>query len=129
VAVALDGRLRGSAGDVSQRTRTHEGSPRVQIHGQQRLFLRLGEGLRSRDVRRNTHVESGHDGTLPLSASFLSADAENVVLSVLKKSEDGDAIIVRGYETAGKRTKTSIPDPHLTFSSWHRKVSLIVFHH
>ena len=58
-----------------------------------------------------THVESAHKGTLPQSASFLNADAENVVLAVLKKSEDGDDIVVRGYETAGKRARTNLHLP------------------
>ena len=43
-----------------------------------------------------------HPGTRPLSASFLSVDAPNVVVSVVKKSEDGDDLIVRCYETAGR---------------------------
>jgi len=59
------------------------------------------------------HVESAHPGRLPNRASFLSSDAANVALTVLKKSEDGDAIIVRGYETAGKRAKTSIRLPSM----------------
>jgi len=43
-----------------------------------------------------------HAGNRPLSASFLSVDAPNVVVSVVKKSEDGDDLIVRCYETAGR---------------------------
>lgn len=60
-----------------------------------------------------THVESAHSGDLPASASFLKADAENVLLSVLKRSEDGHAIIVRGYETAGRRAKTTLELPRV----------------
>ncbi len=46
-----------------------------------------------------TVAETYHpDGNLPLSASFLSVDRENVVLSVLKKAEDGDDLILRGVE-------------------------------
>ena len=43
-----------------------------------------------------------HPGNRPLSASFLSVDAPNLVVSVVKKSEDGDDLIVRCYETAGR---------------------------
>ena len=43
-----------------------------------------------------------HPGNRPLSASFLSVDAPNVVVSVVKKGEDGDDLIIRCYETAGR---------------------------
>ncbi|MCP4638932.1 MAG: alpha-mannosidase [bacterium] len=55
-----------------------------------------------------THIESAHKGKLPQSASFLGADAANVLLSVVKQTEDGEDIVVRGYETAGKRAKATI---------------------
>ncbi|GMV92656.1 MAG: hypothetical protein AMXMBFR82_24340 [Candidatus Hydrogenedentota bacterium] len=59
------------------------------------------------------HVESAHPGTMPASFSGLSADADNVVLNVLKKSEDDDSVVVRGYETSGKKTNASIAVPGL----------------
>ncbi len=59
------------------------------------------------------HPESSHPGSRPPSASFLAVDAENVLLSVLKKSEDGEDLVVRGYETAGRRADTVIRFPHL----------------
>lgn len=64
-----------------------------------------------------THVESAHGGDLPPRASFLGADAENVLLAVMKKAEDGNAIVLRGYETAGRRAKTTInlPGVHKSF--------------
>jgi len=43
-----------------------------------------------------------HAGTLPLSHSFIAADAQNVVLTAVKKAEDSNALIVRFYEWAGK---------------------------
>jgi alpha-mannosidase len=43
-----------------------------------------------------------HRGTRPLSASFMSVDVPDVVVSVVKKSEDGNDLIVRCYETAGQ---------------------------
>ena len=61
----------------------------------------------------SAHLESSHGGTLPQRASFLEASATNVVLTAFKRSEDGDDLVVRGYETAGKRTKTRIRFPHV----------------
>jgi alpha-mannosidase len=54
------------------------------------------------------HAESAHKGTLPARASFLECDAPNVLLSVLKKSEDGGDVIVRGYETHGRAVNAVI---------------------
>ena len=42
-----------------------------------------------------------HQGQRPPSASFLSVDVPNVVVSAVKKAEDGQDLIVRCYETAG----------------------------
>lgn len=43
-------------------------------------------------------------GSLPDKMSLLSADQPNVVIEVVKKAEDSDGIIVRLYETFGRRT-------------------------
>ncbi len=59
------------------------------------------------------HIESAHPGTLPPSASFMEADAGNVILSVMKPSEEGDDLIVRGYETAGLPAHVHIRSPRL----------------
>lgn len=59
------------------------------------------------------HVESAHPGTLPLSATFMETSAENVILSVVKSSEAGDDVIVRGYETDGKAADVRIRFSHL----------------
>jgi alpha-mannosidase len=49
-----------------------------------------------------------HPGSRPLSASFLSVDAPDVVVSVVKKAEEGDDLIIRCYETAGRPTKATL---------------------
>jgi alpha-mannosidase len=49
-----------------------------------------------------------HPGNRPLSASFLSVDAPNVVVSVVKKAEDGEDLILRCYEAVGRPTKASL---------------------
>jgi alpha-mannosidase len=43
-----------------------------------------------------------HGGRRPQSASFVSVDAPNVIVSAIKQAEDGDSLIFRMYETAGK---------------------------
>ena len=58
-----------------------------------------------------------HPGSRPLSASFLSVDAPNVVVSTVKKAEDGDDLIVRCYETAG-RPATATLDLGLAGRRW-----------
>ena len=49
-----------------------------------------------------------HPGNRPLSASFLSVDAPNIVVSAVKKAEDGDDLIIRCYETAGRPTTATL---------------------
>jgi alpha-mannosidase len=48
-----------------------------------------------------------HGGSRPLAASFLSVDVPDVVVSVVKKAEVGDDIILRGYETAGRPVRAT----------------------
>ena len=57
------------------------------------------------------HVESAHPGPRPGSGSLLAAEAENIILTVLKKSQDGDDLILRGYETDGRAVTTEIVLP------------------
>jgi alpha-mannosidase len=49
-----------------------------------------------------------HPGQRPLTASFLSVDAPNVVVSVVKKAEEGDDLIVRCYETSGRPAEATL---------------------
>jgi alpha-mannosidase len=49
-----------------------------------------------------------HRGTRPLSDSFLSVDVPNVVVSTIKQAEDGEDLIVRMYETAGRETTANL---------------------
>jgi len=58
-----------------------------------------------------------HAGRRPLSASFLSVDAPNVVVSAVKRAEDGEDLIVRCYETAG-RAVTATLDLGLVKRRW-----------
>lgn len=49
-----------------------------------------------------------HPGSRPLSDSFLSVDAPNVVVTAIKKAEQGNDLIVRCYETDGRATPASL---------------------
>jgi alpha-mannosidase len=51
-------------------------------------------------------LESAHAGTLPPTASF--GEVKSAVGSVLKRAEDGDELVLRAYESAGRPTKASI---------------------
>jgi alpha-mannosidase len=54
---------------------------------------------------------SPHEGSLPGQHSFLSVEGENVVLTALKKTEDGDALLLRLYDWAGKADNVQIHLP------------------
>ncbi len=43
-----------------------------------------------------------HGGSLPKSGSFLSVDTPSVIVSAVKQSEEGDDVIIRCVEVAGK---------------------------
>jgi alpha-mannosidase len=47
-------------------------------------------------------------GSLPARYSFLSIKADNLLLSALKKSEEGDAAVLRFYETSGSHTSATL---------------------
>jgi alpha-mannosidase len=52
-----------------------------------------------------------HPGALPAAHSFVSLEPENLVLTALKRAEDGDAWILRFYEFAGKPTQARVRLP------------------
>ena len=58
-----------------------------------------------------------HRGTRPQSASFLSVDVPDVVVSDVKQAEDGNDLIIRCYETAGHATKATL-DLALVHRHW-----------
>jgi alpha-mannosidase len=58
-----------------------------------------------------------HKGTRPQAASFLSVDVPDVVVSDVKQAEDGNDLIIRCYETAGRATKASL-DLELVHRQW-----------
>lgn len=58
------------------------------------------------------HHESSHPGFRSGRAQLMGTEADNVLLAVLKQSEEGEDIIVRGYETAGQPAKTTLHFPY-----------------
>ena len=57
------------------------------------------------------HVESAHVGKRPCIGGMLEIDAPNIVLSVFKQQEDGQGIVLRGYETMGLETSATLRLP------------------
>ena len=45
---------------------------------------------------------TAHEGAMPAEHSFLATNSDHVVVTAMKKAEDGNALIVRFYEWAGK---------------------------
>jgi len=54
-----------------------------------------------------------HEGSLPTTASFLRVEPHNVLVTVCKKAEDADALIVRAYESTGQPCMAKIEMPML----------------
>jgi len=61
--------------------------------------VRLAEELNERPV---AFLEHFHPGTLPSALAFADDGMGAVLMTVLKRAEDGGAVIVRAYETTGK---------------------------
>jgi alpha-mannosidase len=55
---------------------------------------------------------------MPSTYSFLKIDPNNIVLSTLKISEDKEAIIIRFYETEGKKTLAKLRFARKAKSIW-----------
>ncbi len=49
-----------------------------------------------------------HRGTLPKSGSFLSVDAQNVIISAVKHAENGEDLIIRCVETNGNAATANL---------------------
>lgn len=58
-----------------------------------------------------------HGGTMPKTGSFLTVDAQNVVVSAIKQSENGEDMIIRCVETSGLQT-SAIVDLRFAKRKW-----------
>lgn len=53
-------------------------------------------------------TDTVHDGDLPASYSFVQVRPANVIVEAIKKAEDSDNLILRLYETTGKKSSVTI---------------------
>jgi alpha-mannosidase len=72
--------------------------------------VRLAEELNERPLAFPEHF---HPGPLPPAQGFADDGGGAVMLSVLKQAEDGDAFIVRAYETTGRPSSARLELPLL----------------
>jgi len=63
--------------------------------------VKLAESLNNPPI---AFVEYKHSGSLPSEKSFISVDRENIIVTVIKESEEGNDTILRAYETSGRET-------------------------
>ena len=61
--------------------------------------------------------ETYHQGSLPLTNSFVSSSAENVLIRVVKLAEDRSDLLVRAYETNGIETDAELDVLHYKTST------------
>ncbi len=52
-----------------------------------------------------------HGGTLGSSFSFVKTEPDNVVVTAMKKTEDGDGLLLRFFEWSGKQTNVTLTLP------------------
>ena len=60
---------------------------------------------------------------MPVEQSFLRLEPSNLILTAMKKSEDGNQVVLRFYEAEGNRTDARIQLPRAIRSAW--RTSLI----
>jgi alpha-mannosidase len=70
----------------------------------------IRQGLDLNYALTSTQTEK-HQGSLPAQQSFVQLQAENVVLTAIKRSEDDNTLILRFYEWAGKSGDVRIQLP------------------
>jgi alpha-mannosidase len=83
------------------------------------LYPHAGDWKQALTVRRGYELNaklkvfpvSPHTGTAPAEQSFVSFSQDNVVLTAVKKTEDGDALLFRFYEWAGKNSEVQLTVP------------------
>jgi alpha-mannosidase len=101
-----------------------------QDQGVQRFTLRLvphrgawsAAGLARRALELNERqtvlIESYHDGPLPPACTFGGVEPGNLVLGAVKHAEDGDDLVVRVVETAGRAA-----DARVSLAAWGRELA------
>jgi len=104
-----------------------------QDQGQQRFTLsllphrggwadaHLGRAATELNQRPTLLMESAHPGRLPSVGTYASIEPENLVFGAMKVAEDGDDVVVRVVETAG-RAGHGVVDLHL----WQRRFEVAI---
>ncbi|MDR2138957.1 MAG: twin-arginine translocation signal domain-containing protein [Tannerella sp.] len=62
-----------------------------------------------------------HPGTMPASGSFLEVDTPNVIVTAIKKPEEGEGLVLRLVETLGQDTEVALHFPSTGFR-WQGKM-------
>ena len=88
---------------VTYRLLPHEGT------WQNASVARRALELNVRPIAVNEYI---HGGRLPAAMSYLEAEPSSIVVTVCKKAEDSDALIIRAYESVGQNTTATIRVPY-----------------
>jgi alpha-mannosidase len=83
------------------------------------LYPHAGDWKQAMTVRHGFDFNYGlkalpveaHEGAMPSRHSFVSAEPANVVLTAIKKAEDGDGLVFHLYEWAGKSGEIKLTVP------------------
>ena len=83
------------------------------------LYPHAGDWKQALTVRQgydfNYHLAAmqvaAHGGALPVHFSFLKTGSDNIVVTAMKKTEDGDGLLVRFFEWAGKGADVTLTLP------------------
>lgn len=71
------------------------------------IIVRKGYELNHRFIA--SYIKTSNDSfTLAETKSFVSIDSPNVILTCFKKAENNDGLVLRIYESKGRRVKTTI---------------------
>jgi len=73
-------------------------------------WRKAGTVMQAAEINQHApvHLTTYHPGSLPRHGSFIDGFPENIILSVVKKAEDMDGMVLRAYETHGNPTPVSI---------------------
>ncbi len=67
-----------------------------------------------------------HPGPLPAEMSFFGTAEDNVVITAIKQAADGDGLIVRFYEWAGKKGDVHLKLPQAGTAAWETNLMEVV---
>ncbi len=73
-------------------------------------WMDYGLAKRAQEVKKRpiTLIETFHAGKLPQTDSFVSIDRDEITLMAFKQAENGEGLVIRGYETTGNRVEATL---------------------